>query len=479
MTSASEAAPPELTTELERKAVHIGMGGFALLLRWMVPWQAILMAISALVLNVFFLHRLTGNRLLRREERKSGFSLGIVTYPAVLLLVFVIFRSRLELAAGVWGLLAVGDGLAAVAGLLLGGPTLRWNRKKRWTGLITFVVFGTAASAFLIRWTQQALLAGTGADGGPVTWIGASFIPGGIVDLSVSAPLLVGCFAAALLAALAESLDTSLDDNFLVPMVGAAVLLGATLVEPLRLMEAGPALVQGVLMGLAINIPLAALAYLLRSVDRYGTVGGVTLGAALFAFAGAGGFLMLVALVVIGTAVTRLGHDRKAALGMVEGRGGRRGAASAFANAGAGVVFAFLSSATAHTELFTLAMVAAFATAAFDTTATEVGVAFGRRHFLVGAFRPVPGGTDGAVSVEGTSAGAAGSLLVAAGAWGVGLVSGVGVLVVMIGSFFGSMLESYLGAIFGPGRGADHHLLNLANTIVGAGVACWLHVQLT
>ena len=479
MTSSPEAAPPELTTELGRKAVHIGMGGFALLLRWIVPWQAILMAVSALVLNVFFLHRLTGNRLLRHEERESGFSLGIVTYPAALLLVFVIFRSRLELAAGVWALLAVGDGLAAVVGLAIGGPTLPWNRRKRWMGLMTFVVFGTAASAFLIRWTQQALLAGASADRGPVTWIGASFVPGGTVDLSVSPPLLVGCFVAALLAALAESLDTSLDDNLLVPMVGGAVLLGATLVEPLRLMEAGPALVQGVLMGLAINIPLAALAYLLRSVDRSGAIGGVTLGAALFAFAGARGFLMLVALVVIGSAVTRLGHDRKVSLGMAESRGGRRGAASAFANAGAGVVFAFLSSATANAELFTVAMVAAFATAAFDTTATEVGVAFGRRHFLVSAFRPVPGGTDGAVSVEGTLAGGVGSLIVAVGAWGVGLVSGVAVLVVMVGSFMGSTFESYLGAIVGPARGSDHHLLNLTNTIVGAGVACWLYVQLT
>ena len=116
-----------LKTELERKAVHIGMGAFALLLRWMMPWQATLMALSAVVLNFFFLHRLTGNRLLRPHERARGFSLGIVTYPAMLLLVFVLFRSRLELAAGVWGLLAVGDGLATVAGLVLGGPTLRWR----------------------------------------------------------------------------------------------------------------------------------------------------------------------------------------------------------------------------------------------------------------------------------------------------------------------------------------------------------------
>ena len=219
----------------------------------MLPWQAMLMALSAVVLNLFFLHRLTGNRLLRPHERARGFSLGIVTYPAMLLLVLVLFRSRLELAAGVWGLLAVGDGLATVAGLVLGGPTLRWNRRKRWTGLLAFVVFGTAASAFLVRWTQRALLGGASGDAG--TWIGASFMPAGVLDLSVSSSLLVGCFVAALVAALAESLDTKLDDNFLVPVAGGAVLLGATLVEPFRLLEAGPALTQGLFLGLAINVP--------------------------------------------------------------------------------------------------------------------------------------------------------------------------------------------------------------------------------
>jgi len=477
VTSALETGKVELKTELERKAVHIGMGAFALLLRWMMPWQAVLMALSAVVLNFFFLHRLTGNRLLRPHERTRGFSLGIVTYPVMLLLVLVLFRSRLELAAGVWGLLAVGDGLAAVAGLVLGGPTLRWNRRKRWTGLLTFVVFGTASSAFLIRWTQRALLGG--ASGGEATWIGASFMPTGILDISVSSSLLVGCFVAALVAALAESLDTKLDDNFLVPVAGGAVLLVATLVEPFRLLEVGPALTQSLFIGLAINAPLALLAYWMRVVDRSGAIGGAMLGVALFTFSGGSGFLMLVALVVIGAVVTRFGHDRKAALGIVESDGGRRGAANAFANTGAGVTFAFLSVVTAQTEVFTVAMVAAFATAAFDTTASEVGVAFGRRHFLVSSFRPVRVGTDGAVSVEGTAAGIVGSLLVGAGAWAVGLVSGVGLFVVLVGALVGSMLESYMGAVLGPVRGSDHHLFNLINTLTGAGVACWLFVFLT
>ena len=48
--------PVTLRSELPRKLVHIGMGAFALLLRWLTPGQAMLMAGAALILNVFFLH---------------------------------------------------------------------------------------------------------------------------------------------------------------------------------------------------------------------------------------------------------------------------------------------------------------------------------------------------------------------------------------------------------------------------------------
>ena len=114
------------------------------------------MAVTALILNAFFLHGITRGALLRPEERASRFSRGVVLYPAILFLTFIIFRSRLELAAGIWALLAVGDGMAALSGLALRGPRLPWNPKKTWSGLAAFVVFGTAACALVIRWTQRA-----------------------------------------------------------------------------------------------------------------------------------------------------------------------------------------------------------------------------------------------------------------------------------------------------------------------------------
>jgi dolichol kinase len=214
--------------ELWRKALHIGFGVCALLLRVLTPGQAALAACIALGFNLFVLDRVTRRALLRPQEIARGYSFGIALYPAAVLGLIIVFRDRLELAAATWGLLAIGDGMAGVVGGTLGGPKLSWNPAKTWAGFAAFVLWGTAAAAFLLRFTQQ------GALDAPKTWIGPSFLAVGSVGPHFAPTfLLVGCFVAATLAAFAESLPTKLDDNFLVPLVGGAALYAATLVEPL------------------------------------------------------------------------------------------------------------------------------------------------------------------------------------------------------------------------------------------------------
>ncbi len=511
--------PPEtdavtLRSELPRKLVHVGMGAFALLLRWLAPWQAVFMAGAALISNLFFLHSISRGALLRPAEQASRFSRGVVLYPATLLLTFIVFGSRLELAAGVWALLAVGDGMAALSGLTIGGPRLPWNPKKTWSGLIAFVLFGTASSAWIIRWTQQAgswTIGGSLTPGGlltlggsdPSARIGASFLLGaplgeaGAVSLPGALPFLViSCLVAACAAALAESLDSKVDDNILVTVVGGAVLWVATLVNPEMLVVAG-AVASGSggpmaasiggewswaapwLAGVAITVPITTVAYLSRAVDLAGAAVGALLAIVLYVYAGWSGLLILGGLMVIGTSVTRLSYNRKEVAGVAEGSGGRRGMGSVIANVGAGTAFALLAVATPYSEPFTVAMVAAFATALFDTAATELGQSYGRRHVLIMTLRPVPRGTVGGVSVMGTAAGVGGATALAGAGWTTGLVGGAGALAVVLGAFVGSTLESFLGAMMGSGSQADHHLRNFTNTVAGAGVAWGSLVLLT
>ena len=147
-----------MTDELLRKGVHIAFGAGALALRWLDPWQAAGFAALALLFNLLLLNPLTGRRLLRPAERERGFSWGVILYPAVVLGAILVFHRRLELAAAVWGLLAFGDGMAGVAGVVVGGPRLPWNPRKTWFGLSAFVLWGAIAAAFLVRWTQMAIV---------------------------------------------------------------------------------------------------------------------------------------------------------------------------------------------------------------------------------------------------------------------------------------------------------------------------------
>lgn len=445
-------------TELIRKGVHVSMGAFALLLRWLTPVEAALCAAAALAFNLFVLHRLTRRGLLRDGERERGYSPGIALYPAAVLALILVFHERLELAAAAWALIAFGDGMATVAGTLLRGPRLPWNPGKSWAGFVAFVLWGGASSAFLLRWVQQGALRGEG-----VTWIGGSFLGAGEGEVF----LLAACFAAALGAAMAESLRTGIDDNILVPLVGGTLLWTATLVEPGRLIDAAPSLASNFAWGVGVNALLAIGAYAARGVGISGAISGFLLGTTLYGFGGPRGFALLFVFFVLGTACTKVGYARKAALGIAQEKGGRRGAKNALANTTAGVVFAFLAVATPYPDLFAIAMVAAFATAASDTTASEIGQAFGRTHVLVTTFRRVPAGTDGAVSIEGTAAGIAASAVLAGAAWASGLVGAAGFAIVVVAAFVGSTLESYLGATFERMAVVDNEVVNFANTVAG------------
>jgi uncharacterized protein (TIGR00297 family) len=455
-----------VVSELLRKAVHIGMCGFALLLRFLTPVQAALCACIALAFTLFALHRVTGRALLRHDERIRGYSVGIALYPAAVLALIVVFRDRLELAAAAWGLIAFGDGMAGVVGMTLGGPKLPWNPRKTWAGFAAFVLWGTAAASFLLRFTQQ------GALDAPKSWIGPSFLAVGASGPWLAPTFLIaGCFAAALCAGFAESIHSGIDDNIVVPLVGGAALYAATLVEPQRLADAASVLGRNAAIGAAVNAVLAAGAYAARGVDRSGVVVGWCLGVALYALSGWRGFALLLLFFVLGTAGTKLGYPKKALLGIAQEKGGRRGAKHAIANTGAGVLFAFLAMATPYPTLFAVALVAAFATAAADTVASEVGQAFGRTTYLVTNFKRVPAGTDGAVSLEGTLAGIAASTVPAAFAAATSLITWHAAAVVVVAAFVGTTLESFLGATLQRGNAIDNEVANFANTLAGGLVA--------
>jgi len=432
-------------TEARRKAVHLGMAAFALLLRWLDWRAAALCALGAFAFNLLVLPRLGGRSLFRADDRERGFPVGILLYPLVVLALVLLFRDRLELAAAGWGFLAFGDGFATLAGLTLGGPRLPWNPRKSWSGLGGYVVFGGLGGAGLF-----------------------SFVVGRLP----SAPEAVAFLLAAGVGGAIESLPSELDDNLVPPLAasGALALLLAALPSAPALLA--PASLRQLLVGLAVNVALPALAVLLRVVRPSGAVAGGLVGALVLGLGGWGPYALLWAFFAGGTLATRFGRKRKEAMGKAEEKGGRRGAANVLANCS---VAAFLVACAALTPgsapLLHLAAAAAFATALMDTVGTEVGQALRTPTVLLPDFRRVPPGTDGAVSVGGTLAGLLAAALLGALGAALGLYAPAAVPVVLAAAFAGTVVESLLGRDGAPWRLTNGHVLNLLNTLAGAATA--------
>jgi uncharacterized protein (TIGR00297 family) len=219
----------------------------------------------------------------------------------------------------------------------------------------------------------------------------------------------------------------------------------------------------------------AAGAYLIRAVTISGAIAGWGLATALYHFAGWQGLLLLALLFLLATLATRMGCERKRALGIEQAGEGRRSAAHVLANVAVGLLFAILAELTALAPAYTVAMVAAFATAACDTVSSEVGKAFGKSTLLVTTMRPVEPGTPGAVSPIGTLAGLAAALLLSLAAWWAGLTGLAGLSIVTVAAFIGALVESFLHATLLAGRSLGH-LANLVNTLIGALLALGLIV---
>ncbi len=429
--------------EALRKAVHVGMAVFALLLRTLAWWQAALAAFGALVMNVLVLPRVAPN-VLRMDERARRFSAGIALYPLVVLLLIFTFQRNLQIAAAGWGYLAFGDGFASILGMSLGGPRLPWNSKKSFSGSLGYLVFGFLGAAVLY----------------------------GFVASRVPSPWELGCLlAGALAGAAVESLPSELDDNVLPPLVGAAVL---ALLLPCRagvLDALEPAGLRGFAVALGINAAVAGFAAVLRVVRPSGALAGAALGTVVLGFGGAGLYVLLWVFFAGGTLATRLGKARKEAMGKAEEKGGRRGAANVLANVSVAAFCALAAGLGPHGGALRLAAAAALATALMDTVGTEVGQAVASPTVLLPDFRRVPPGTDGAVSVAGTLAGLAAAALLAVAGVAAFVLTGAAAVAVVAAAFLGTVLESLLGRDGAPWRVSNGHVLNFVNTLAGAAAA--------
>ncbi|MFB3813894.1 MAG: TIGR00297 family protein [Terriglobales bacterium] len=246
----------------------------------------------------------------------------------------------------------------------------------------------------------------------------------------------------------------------------AAVFTAAVLAQ-------GPFVSEVQRYGLAAAIITAAFALLacrMQSVAFSGAIAGSVVSFLLFVCAGPGGFAVLAAVFALTAASTRLRYEHKRQLGFAEGRRGRN-ARQVLANLAVGTILAVFS-LYAWREPLLLAALASLAEAAADTVSSEVGKALAPRAYMITTFERAPIGTDGAISLIGTLAGAAAAVLVAlVGAWSrlapspqwIAAAAGAGIL--------GSFVDSFLGATLQQRGWVSNSAVNLVSTAAAAGLA--------
>ena len=413
------------------------MGLFALALRWLDWRGAALCAAAALAFNVYAMPRI--GRHLYRTGLPRRHDPGIVAYPAVVLLLVLVFgKTDLPLVAAVWAMMAFGDPAAAIAGRTVGGPALPWNRMKTWAGVFAgwALAFGASLAVFAFVSARTP-----GRDTAAVLWIGAAVY------------------------AFLESVRAGIDDNVVAALPTALLLYWLNAHWPPHPWPGAAASWGDVAVALAVNAAVAAVMGAARVVSRSGAIGGAVAGFVILAAGGWRAYAILWVFFLAGTLATRLGYRRKAAGGTAQAEGGRRGAAHVAANC-------LVPASLVVLGLPAAAFAAAFGAALADTLGTEVGTLWGRRPFSPLSLRPLTPGTPGAISLPGTAASAVGAALLAAAAVALGLVARSAGVACAAGGFLGALAESVLND-FGrrAGFSLDHEFANALNTFAGAMLA--------
>jgi len=239
------------------------------------------------------------------------------------------------------------------------------------------------------------------------------------------------------------------------------------------------------LVGVGLNAILLGLVWIApkKLLTPAGIFHAWILGVIVWGTLGWQGYLVVGFYFLVGSGVTRIGMAQKEAEGIAEKRSGARGPENVWGSAltaalcalGVGVINSGLLGSNIQSlvpnpmSLLVLGYVASFSTKLSDTSASEVGKAYGKSTFLITTLQPVPRGTEGAVSLEGTLAGVVASIAIACVGWAVGLIDLLGIVWCILAAFIATNLESVIGATLqSKYTWLTNELVNILNTLIGA-----------
>jgi uncharacterized protein (TIGR00297 family) len=251
----------------------------------------------------------------------------------------------------------------------------------------------------------------------------------------------------------------------------AAVLLAAAWLDAAALARAVPILARHAPAAFVWTAPCAIAAWAIGGVSISGAVAGALVGILVLAGAGWPAWWLLGFTFLATTISTRLGASRKTAMGIAEPRRGRRDAGGIVANTAVAASAALLIAADPGDAMPRVMFAAALVTAGSDSVASEIGKACGGATRVIWTGRRVPPGTDGAISVAGTLAGALSAFALSAAAAALTLIGARDVAFVASASIAASLLEGAFAITLERRGWLDNDGVNIAASALGAALA--------
>ena len=203
-------------------------------------------------------------------------------------------------------------------------------------------------------------------------------------------------------------------------------------------------------LGLALSMPLGAISFKLKWLSPSGSVAATIMGCIIFGFGGLKWSLPLLAFFISSSLLSRLGKQQKAKFDLIFEKSSQRDALQVLANGGVGLVI-ILIDLVVRADFLYLLYIAAFAAAAADTWATEIGVVYGKIPRSILTAQPVEKGASGGITSAGLQGAIAGAALV--GLSGIFYLNSDNfetkfqlLLIIIFSGLLGSIVDSILGA---------------------------------
>lgn len=233
-----------------------------------------------------------------------------------------------------------------------------------------------------------------------------------------------------------------------------------------------------ILLGLILSAVFSFLAFSFRRLTLDGMFAGIVTGTYVFGLGGWPATIVVLLFFITSAVISGKWKVRSADLP----ENARRDGLQVWAN-GFWLIACLMLSVFFGPDIFMVGAMAVVATATADTWGTELGTTSPNATYLITDFRTVVPGTDGGVSVKGTTAALLASAIIAMASVYFFSFSFYVFLCIFLAGFLGCLVDSYLGAIFQRNNSSvmmpvlnseiniDNNLVNGISTGVGAFLA--------